>query len=184
MPHSNLAKKVWGYVPCLVSVARNFDKFQKMCFFEIKLFVQINPKLRLELPKFTLFSHLDTPYGHHQSTKGNGSTTGGWGRSVWGSILAKFAILEAKNIEITYFTRALLPNCLRKFYKINYIITKPHLRRFQNANKNFNNIFIYAVFPPTNFDSLTMLKKVKKDAILMVKNGILLGHSDFCPLQQ
>ena len=61
------------------------------------------------------------------------------------SILATFANLKAKNAEIMYFTRSLLPNGLRKFYKNNYITTKPHLRPFQNGNIYFDNISICVI---------------------------------------
>ena len=74
------------------------------------------------------------------------------------SILAIFANLEAKNAEIMYFTRSLLPDGLRKFYKNNYITTKPHLRAFQNANIYFDDIFICVIFLPTDFHSLAVFK--------------------------
>ena len=97
-------------------------------------------------------------------------------------ILAIFTNLEAKNAEIMYFLRTLLPNGVRKFYKNNSIITKPHPRTFQNANIYFDNIFICVIFPPTNFDSFALFKKCNFYPIFMVKNGILLEHSDFSPL--
>ena len=97
------------------------------------------------------------------------------------SILAKFAILEARDAEIMYFCRSLLLIGLKKYYKNNYITTEAHLRPSKNANKYFKNSLICVTNCPTNFDSLAMLKKCKKDAIIMVKNGILLEHSDFYP---